>query len=84
FEADVTYAGLNQLLLPLRDELSRLPPGMQDALSVALGFGPGGPPGELLVCNAALSLVVAVAEQNPLLILIDDLQWIDRASTVVF
>ncbi|PRC47321.1 hypothetical protein C6A85_85550, partial [Mycobacterium sp. ITM-2017-0098] len=42
FEADVTYAGLNQLLLPLRDELSRLPPGMQDALSVALGFGPGG------------------------------------------
>lgn len=84
FEADVTYSGLNQLLLPLRDELSRLPPGMQGALSVALGFGPGPPPGELLVCNAALSLVVAAAEQNPLLILIDDLQWLDRASTVVF
>ncbi|MET0475572.1 MAG: AAA family ATPase [Mycobacterium sp.] len=84
FEADVAYAGLNQLLLPLRGELDRLPPGMQDALSVALGFGPGPPPGALLVCNAALALVAAVAEQNPVLLLIDDVQWVDRASAVVF
>lgn len=84
FEADVSYSGLNQLLLPLRDELGRLPPGAQDALSVALGFGPGPPPGALLVCNAALSLVVAVAEEKPVLLLIDDVQWIDRASAVVF
>ena len=50
FEADVSYSGLNQLLLPLRDELGRLPPGAQDALSVALGFGPGPPPGERAAC----------------------------------
>ncbi len=84
FEADVSYSGLNQLLLPLRAELGRLAPGEQDALSVALGFGPGPPPGALLVCNAALSLVAAVAEQTPALLLIDDVQWIDRASAVVF
>lgn len=84
FEADVSYSGLNQLLLPLRDELGRLAPGAREALSVALGFGPGSPPGALLVCNAALSLVIAVAEQKPVLLLIDDVQWIDRASAVVF
>jgi DNA-binding CsgD family transcriptional regulator len=84
FEADVTYSALNQLLLPLRDELGRLAPGARDALSVALGFGPGPPPGALLVCNAALSLVVAVAQQRPVLLLIDDVQWVDRASAVVF
>ena len=84
FEADVSYSGLNQLLLPLRDELGRLPSGARDALSVALGFGPGPPPGALLVCNAALSLVMAVADQTPVLLLVDDVQWIDRASAVVF
>ncbi|AQA01721.1 hypothetical protein BVC93_03935 [Mycobacterium sp. MS1601] len=83
FEADVSYSGLNQLLLPLRTELDRLPPGARDALSVALGFGPGPPPAALLVCNAALSLVIAVAEQQPILLLVDDIQWIDRASAFV-
>lgn len=84
FEADVSYSGLNQLLLPLRDQLGHLDPGSREALSVALGFGPGPPPGALLVCNAALSLVVAVAEQQPILVLVDDIQWVDRASAVVF
>lgn len=83
FEADVTYSGLNQLLLPLRGELDRIPVGSRDALSVALGFGPGSPPGALLVCNAAFSLLVAVAEQTPVLVLVDDAQWVDRASAVV-
>ncbi|MDY6996827.1 MAG: AAA family ATPase [Actinomycetota bacterium] len=83
FEAEVGYSGLNQLLLPLRDELELLDPGPREALSVALGFGPGPPPGTLLVCNAALSLVIAVAERRPVLMLVDDIQWIDRASAVV-
>ncbi len=83
FEADVSNSGLNQLLLPLRNDLHRLPPGARDALSVALGFGPGPPPGALLVCNAALSLVMAVADQTPVLLLVDDVQWVDRASAVV-
>jgi DNA-binding NarL/FixJ family response regulator len=83
FEAQVGYSGLNQLLLPVRDELHRLPPGARDALSVALGFGPGSPPDALLVCNAALSLVAALADQSPVLLLVDDVQWVDRASAVV-
>ncbi|MEV4511166.1 AAA family ATPase [Dactylosporangium sp. NPDC049525] len=83
FEADVSYSCLNQLLLPVLADLERLPPGPREALAVALGFGAGPPPDALLVCNAALLLVRAVAADLPVVLLIDDVQWIDRASGVV-
>jgi len=83
FEADVSYSGLNQLLLPLVPDFDRLPPGPREALSVALGFGVGPAPDALLVCNAALVLVRAVAVDVPLVLLVDDVQWIDRASAIV-
>ncbi|GGM68430.1 AAA family ATPase [Dactylosporangium sucinum] len=82
FEADVSYSALNQLLLPVHADLERLAPGPREALAVALGFGAGPPPDALLVCNAALLLVTAVAAEAPVLLLVDDVQWIDRASAV--
>ncbi|MDG4796860.1 LuxR family transcriptional regulator [Micromonospora sp. WMMD1082] len=83
FEADISYSFLNQLLLPLHSDVQRLPPGLRDALTVALGFGPGPPPAALLVCNAALSLLVTAAKAAPVLLMVDDVQWIDRPSAVV-
>ncbi|MBU2666070.1 AAA family ATPase [Actinoplanes bogorensis] len=83
FEADVSYSLLNQLLLPLYAEIQRLPPALRDALTVALGFGAGPAPAPLLVGNAALSLVSAVARKTPLLLIVDDVQWVDRPSAVV-
>ncbi|MGW4533054.1 helix-turn-helix transcriptional regulator [Nocardia sp. NPDC004340] len=83
FEAEVSYAALNQLLLPVYPRLKLLDPALREALSVALGFGAGAPPDVLLVCNAALSLVGAVAAEAPVLLAVDDMQWIDRASAVV-
>ncbi|MET7403046.1 AAA family ATPase [Dactylosporangium sp. NPDC005572] len=83
FEADVSYSCLNQLLLPVHEHLDRLPPGPREALAVALGFGAGPPPDALLVCNAALLLVRTVAADAPVVLLVDDVQWIDRASAVV-
>ncbi|WP_432974999.1 AAA family ATPase [Dactylosporangium sp. CA-233914] len=83
FEADVSYSCLNQLLLPVLADLERLPPGPREALAVALGFGAGAPPDALLVCNAALLLVKTVAAEAPVVLLVDDIQWIDRASAVV-
>ncbi|PZG24133.1 LuxR family transcriptional regulator [Micromonospora craterilacus] len=83
FEADVSYSCLNQLLLPVHADLERLPPGPREALAVALGFRAGPPPDALLVCNAALLLVKAVAADVPVVLLVDDIQWIDRASAVV-
>ncbi|MET9340371.1 AAA family ATPase [Nonomuraea sp. NPDC003804] len=80
FEADVSYSCLNQLLLPLHADMERLPPPLREALSVALGFGVGAPTDALLVGNAALLLVRTVAAETPLALLVDDVQWIDRAS----
>ncbi|RAK24757.1 regulatory LuxR family protein [Actinoplanes lutulentus] len=83
FEVDVSYSLLNQLLLPLYGEMQRMPPALRDALTVALGFGPGPAPAPLLVCNAARSLVATVAKQTPVLLVVDDIQWVDRSSAIV-
>ncbi|MFI7080162.1 ATP-binding protein [Micromonospora sp. NPDC049903] len=82
FEADVSYSSLNQLLLPLYAEIRRLPPALRDALTVALGFGSGPTPAALLVCNAARSLLTTVAKKAPVLLIVDDVQWVDRSSAV--
>ncbi|MCQ4205934.1 helix-turn-helix transcriptional regulator [Streptomyces longispororuber] len=84
FEADISYAALNQILLPLYDGFERLPPATREALGVALGFGAGPPPERLVVCNASLALLRAVAGDGPVLLIVDDLPWVDRASAAVF
>ncbi|GIE32546.1 LuxR family transcriptional regulator [Actinoplanes italicus] len=83
FEAEVGYSLLNQLLLPVYPEIQHMPPAMRDALNVALGFGPGPAPGSLLVGNAALLLLTTIAQRAPVLLILDDMQWIDRPSAVV-
>jgi DNA-binding NarL/FixJ family response regulator len=83
FEADVSYSFLNQLLLPLHAEIPRLPPALRDALIVALGFGPGPTPAPLLIGKAAVALLTTVAKETPLLLIVDDVQWVDRSSAVV-
>jgi DNA-binding CsgD family transcriptional regulator len=80
FEAEVSFSALNQVLLPLSDQFANLTPLYREALNVALGFGEGPPPDRLIVSNAALSLLQLAARENPMLLLIDDLQWLDRAS----
>jgi DNA-binding CsgD family transcriptional regulator len=83
FEADVSHAGLNQLLLPLHDDLAALPDLHRDALTGALGTGPGLPTGRLVVSAAALALLRHAARSAPVLLVVDDLQWLDRSSAHV-
>ncbi|MER7930538.1 AAA family ATPase [Streptomyces sp. NPDC096057] len=83
FEADVSYAGLNQLLVPLFDAFDLLDPGHRDALKVAVGIGAGPPPNRLLTSTAALLLLRRIAQDTPLLIVVDDLPWLDRPTTSV-
>ncbi|MFE2040230.1 ATP-binding protein, partial [Streptomyces sp. NPDC059477] len=83
FEADVAFAGLNQIFFPLRDAVDSLEAAHRDALRVALGLGAGPPPDRLLVGNAALLLLHRAAADTPLLVVVDDLPWIDRASAAV-
>ncbi|HEV7677973.1 MAG TPA: BREX system ATP-binding domain-containing protein [Candidatus Dormibacteraeota bacterium] len=83
FEAGVSYSGLNQLLLPVNAEFSRLRDGERDALTVALGLGAGVAPEPLVVCNATLALLRALASEQPVLVVVDDVHWLDRASALV-
>jgi DNA-binding CsgD family transcriptional regulator/tetratricopeptide (TPR) repeat protein len=83
FEAGMSFAGLNQVVLPLLTDLRHLPAVHRDALNVALGFNDGAPPDRLVVSNAALMLLRLAATAQPLLVVIDDLPWLDRASAGV-
>ena len=80
---DASYFGLNQLLLALRDDLDRLDHPQRNALNVALGFSDGPAYDRLVVSNAALALLSQAAADRPLLLIVDDLQWVDQASALV-
>jgi DNA-binding CsgD family transcriptional regulator len=79
-EHDLAFAGLEQLLRPLRALVGRLPDPQSSALQCALGIG--GEPAEdrLLLGLATLNLLAEATGEGPLLCLIDDLQWVDEPS----
>ncbi len=83
FEADVPYAGLHQLLLPLHEQFAELDPAHREALNVSLGFGVGPAPDRLVMSNATLSLLRRATAGHSLLMTVDDVPWLDRASAVV-
>src|SRR6266536_4562800 len=79
-EMELAFAGLHQLCVPLLGRLEQLPKPQRDALAVAFGMREGQAPDRFLVGLAVLSLLAATAEDQPLACLVDDAQWLDRAS----
>ncbi|HEX8345186.1 MAG TPA: ATP-binding protein, partial [Actinoplanes sp.] len=79
-EMELAFAGLHQLCVPFVDRLGHLPDPQRDALSTAFGLSTGAPPDRFLVGLAVLSLLAEVAEDRPLICLVDDAQWLDRVS----
>jgi hypothetical protein len=82
-EMELAFAGLHLLLAPMLDRLERLPGPQRDALRTAFGLSPGPAPQRFFVGLAVLSLLTDVAEERPLICLVDDEQWLDRASAQV-
>jgi AAA ATPase-like protein len=80
-EMELAFAGLHQLCAPMLDRLERLPGPQRDALGSAFGLTAGHAPDRFLVGLAVLSLLAEVSEERPLVCLVDDAQWLDRAST---
>src|SRR2546426_3825521 len=79
-EMELAFAGLHQLCAPMLDRLEGLPVPQRDALRTAFGVSPGPAPDRFLIGLAVLSLLSDVAEEQPLICLVDDEQWLDRAS----
>jgi DNA-binding CsgD family transcriptional regulator len=82
-EMELAYAGLHQLCAPMLGRLDRVPVPQRDALGTAFGVSTGPPPNRFLIALAALNLMAAVCEQQPLLCVVDDEQWLDQASAEV-
>ena len=82
-EMELVFAGLHQLCAPLLDRLERLPAPQRDALATAFGLRAGDAPDRFLVSLAVLSLIGEAAEDQPMICLVDDAQWLDRASAQV-
>ena len=79
-EMELAFAGLHQLLSPVLDRLERLPVPQQEALRTAFGLSAGPAPDRFLVGLAVLGLLSEVAAEQPLICVVDDEQWLDRAS----
>ncbi|ROO86958.1 LuxR family transcriptional regulator [Actinocorallia herbida] len=79
-EMELAYAGLHQLCVPMMGYLDRLPGPQYDALAVAFGRSAGNAPDRFMVGLAVLSLLAEVAEEQPLVCVVDDAQWLDRVS----
>ena len=82
-ELELAFAGLHQLCAPFVDRLERLPGPQREALGTAFGLRDGDAPDRFLVGLAVLSLLSDVAEERPLVCVVDDAQWLDGATAQV-
>ena len=85
-ETDLDFAGLHSLLRPIVAQLPRLPAPQHDAVAAALGLAPSRDADRFLVSAGVLSLLAAAAEDQPVVCLVDDAQWLDvpSADALVF
>jgi DNA-binding CsgD family transcriptional regulator len=79
-DASLGFAGLLELTRPIIELLPAVPAPQADALRGALGLGVPVQASRFLLAAGLLSLLAAAAERSPVLVLVDDLQWVDQAS----
>jgi hypothetical protein len=79
-EQDLPFAGLHALLAPMLELRERIPPVQARALGTALAVDPPAPHDPFAVPAAVLSMFSTIAEDAPVLVIVDDLQWLDSGS----
>ena len=79
-EQELDYAALHQLLVPFLGALDGLPEPQREALASAFGLVAGAPPDPFLVGSAAWTMITEAALERPVLCVVDDAQWLDKAS----
>lgn len=80
FEAELPFATLHQLLRPIANRIDAIPEHQAEALAGALGLSSARAGDRFLLAAGVLSLLADAAEEAPLVCLLDDAQWMDRAS----
>jgi DNA-binding CsgD family transcriptional regulator len=83
-EMELPFAAVQQLCSPFLELMGRLPQPQHDALGVAFGLTTGPAPNPFLVGLAVLGLLAEAADEQPLMCVVDDAQWLDRASARTF
>ena len=83
WQGEIGYGGLHQLLYPHRDHFEILEPRHRDALRVCLGLASGRPPSRSGVAAATVAFVRGLASETPVLVIADDVHWVDRATADV-
>ena len=79
-ELELAFSGLAELCMPLLGRLDEIPAPQRDALRAAFALADGRPGDRFVLAMATASLLQAEARERPVLALIDDAQWLDRAS----
>jgi DNA-binding CsgD family transcriptional regulator len=79
-EMELAFAGLHQLCAPMLDRLEHLPDPQRDALETAFGLTAGDAPDRFFVGLAVLTLLSDLADEQPLVCVLDDAQWLDLAT----
>jgi DNA-binding NarL/FixJ family response regulator len=79
-ESELAFSGLAELLRPVEGRLSSLRDAQRDALQGALALGPPSGSDPLVVFIATLNLLAAAADELPVLVVVDDAQWLDRPT----
>ncbi|MFF0300133.1 AAA family ATPase [Streptomyces sp. NPDC004562] len=79
-DMELPYASLHQVCAPFMEGVEELPQPQRDALRVAFGTAVGDPPDRFLVGLAVLTLLTRASETRPVLVLVDDAQWLDQVS----
>jgi hypothetical protein len=82
-EMELAYSGLHQLCMPMLDRLERIPAPQRDALATVFGRSPGPAPDRFLVGLGTLTLFALTADEQPLVCIVDDAQWLDHASAQI-
>ena len=79
-ESELPFVNLADLIRPISDVLDSIPASQAAVLAGALALGPSIPGDRFAVCVATLSALAAAAERTPLLVVVDDIQWLDASS----
>src|SRR6266516_2245970 len=82
YEMELAYAGLHQLCAPMLELRERLPDPQREALATAFGLSANPPPDRFVVGLAVLGLLSEAAEEQPLVCVVDDAQWLDKTSAL--